>query len=176
LSAALNLVEEIITLASSESASVSTLLRKSLVLAHTLRNDRLKTWAESELNGYEQKNDSVPSYRKTSAQARGLFVGPLGSYINDQPIPPAILEEHHRHWAQELELTQPIAAYENATANSKMVFPWPANLTALYQSKFIRGYSLNRAWQDVPSSVIVGLNWRTEWSSGWAREQPRHWP
>jgi hypothetical protein len=43
---AMKLVDEIIELSSSESGSVATLLRKCLVLAHTIKNDRLKTWAE----------------------------------------------------------------------------------------------------------------------------------
>jgi hypothetical protein len=118
----MKLMEEITTLASSESASVSTLLRKCLVLAHTLRNDRLKTWAESELNGYQEEGDAVPGYRKTVAQAKGFFIGPAGAYIKDQPIPAEALKEEHRHWAEEARLTQPIAAYESAKADSSHGF------------------------------------------------------
>ena len=54
----MQLLDEIIDLAAREQGSVATLLRKCLVLAHTLKNERLKTWAENELNGY--RNDEVP--------------------------------------------------------------------------------------------------------------------
>ena len=134
---------------------MSTILRKCLVLAHTLHNDRLKTWAESELNGY---HDEVPDYRKTPAQAKGLFLGPAGAYINDQPIPAQALKKEHRHWAEEVWLRQPIAAYESAKPDSRMAFAWPAGLTALYERTFFqKRYALNRAWQEVPGSVAVGL-------------------
>ena len=64
----MELLDDIIDLAASDTGSVATLLRKCLVLAHTLRNDRLLTWAENELNGYKCA-ESVPEYRKTSAPA-----------------------------------------------------------------------------------------------------------
>ena len=154
----MNLVDEIITLSSSESASVSTLLRKCLVLAYTLHNDRLKTWAENELNGYEGEGVEVPAYRKATAQAKGLFLGPFGASIDNQPIPAEALKEHHRHWAREIILGQPIAAYEGAEPDSRMAFAWPAGLTILYERTFFEGrYALNRAWQEVPGSVVVGL-------------------
>jgi hypothetical protein len=39
-----------------------------------------------------------------------------------------------------------------------MVFAWPAGLTAFYERAFFqRSYALNRAWQEVPGSVAVGL-------------------
>jgi hypothetical protein len=153
----MKLVDEIITLASSDSGSVSTLLRKCLVLAHTLRNDRLKHWAESELNGYHGEED-IPDYRKTSAAAKGLFLGPMGSYLQDQPIPPGALKEEHRAWAESAALNQPIAAYENAPRESNFVLEWPANLTVVYQKTFFNGrYVLNRAWLEIPSSVVIGF-------------------
>ncbi len=154
----MKLIDEIITLASNESASVSTLLRKCLVLAHMLRNDRLQVWAQSELDGYQGEPAEIPEYRKTVAHAKGLFLGPAGVYIDGQPIPAVALKEEHRHWAEEATLAQPIAAYEGVAADSKMVFEWPANLTVLYQKTFFQGqYALNRAWLEVPGSVLVGL-------------------
>jgi hypothetical protein len=154
----MKLLDEIIELAASEKGSVATLLRKCLVLSHTLRNDRLKAWAENELNGYEGNADGVPEYRKTAAAANGLFIGPLGARIDDQPIPAAMLQEQHRRFAESDVLLQPIAAYENIRGGSRIVVEWPANLTILYQAEFFEGdYALNRAWQEIPASVFVGL-------------------
>jgi hypothetical protein len=154
----MKLLDEIIDLAASEKGSVATLLRKCLVLSHTLKNDRLKAWAENELNGYEGNADGVPEYRKTAAAAKGFFIGPLGARINDQPIPPAMLQEQHRRFAESAVLFQPIAAYENIRGDSRLVIEWPANLTILYQAAFFEGdYALNRAWQEIPASVVVGL-------------------
>src|ERR1700733_11363695 len=155
----MKVLDEIIDLAAGDNSSASTLLRKCLVLAHTLRNDRLKVWVENELNGYKTANDDeVPEYRKTSASAKGLFIGPFGRQINHQPIPPAILQEQHRHFAESMVLFQPIASYEGVGRNSNLIFDWPANLIVIYQASFFEGrYVLNRAWQEVPGSVFVGL-------------------
>jgi hypothetical protein len=53
-------------------------------------------------------------------------------------------------------LFQPIAAYEDVGGESFMI-EWPPDLTVLYQFAFFEGYALNRAWQEVPGSVFVGL-------------------
>jgi hypothetical protein len=131
----MKLLDEIIDLAASDNGSVATLLRKCLVLAHALNNDRLKAWAEKELNGYD-RDDSVPEYRKTATGAKGHFVGPFGSEIRNQPIPPAVLEEKHRAFAESVVLFQPIASYEDVDGGSVFLIEWPANLTLLYQSSF----------------------------------------
>jgi hypothetical protein len=153
----MKLLDEIIDLAASEQGSVATLLRKCLVLSHTLKNERLKAWAENELNGYDGE-DEPPEYRRTGAPAIGLFFGPFGSQINDQPIAPAMLREEHRRFAEWVVLLQPIASYEIADATkSRFSVAWPANLTLLYERTFFEGYALNRAWQEIPRSVFLGL-------------------
>jgi len=154
----MKLLDDIIELGAGDKSSVSTLLRKCLVLAHTLKNDRLKDWAENELNGYTSDDDSVPDYRKTSAPAKGLFLGPYGAEIRNQPIPPAMLRPEHRRFAESAVLFQPIASYENVDGGHRFMIEWPANLTGLYQAAFFEGsYALNRAWQEVPGSVFAGL-------------------
>ncbi|MGQ0443991.1 MAG: AbiTii domain-containing protein [Beijerinckiaceae bacterium] len=47
----MKILEEIIDLAVDNSGPLSVLLRKRLLLAHTLKNQRLQTWAEEELVG-----------------------------------------------------------------------------------------------------------------------------
>ena len=153
----MKLLDEIIELATSESGSVSTLLRKCLVLAHDLKNEKLRAWAEKELNGY-QVDDEMPEYRKAPAIAKGFFIGSFGRQINDQPIPAGALHEKHRHYAESVELFQPIASYEKTDTESRFIFEWPANLTAIYQRTFFKGqFVLNRAWQEISSSVFIGL-------------------
>lgn len=123
----MRLLDEIISLAASEQGSVATLLRKCLILAHMLKNDRLKLWTEKELNGYDSE-DEVPEYRKTAATAKGLFVGPFGAMIHDQPLPSALIEKEHRRMADSVALFQPIASYEGVGHDSKLKFEWPPNM------------------------------------------------
>jgi len=70
------LLDQIIQLAEDSKQPVPDLLRKCLRLGHELKNERLKTWATLELNGYASGRD-VPNYRILSANAYGNFIGPL---------------------------------------------------------------------------------------------------
>lgn len=153
----MRLIDDIIDLAVDNTGSISVLLRKCLVLAHELKNQRLRTWVEKELDGYSEL-DEVPEYRRVVTIARGTFFGPLGAQINNQPLAPGILNKEHRGWATEAILRQPIVAYELVKDEKDTpAIPWPPDLTVMYQSKFIEGYALNRAWLEVPASHIVAL-------------------
>jgi hypothetical protein len=135
---------------------VSQILRRCLVLAHNLDNSALKSWAEQELNGYANADD-LPSYRKATAVALGVFMDGIGRVISDQPLNAGALNPEHRHWAKTLNLKQPIAAYEGIDKSQSGIIQWPADLVALYQDKFMDGMWLNRAWQVVPGSVMTAL-------------------
>lgn len=150
------LLDEIIASFTQAEEPVARVLRRCLVLAYRLKNDKLKRWLERELNGYEATDD-IPDYRNSGGVAKGLLLGPMGAAIQDQPLPTHVLKEEHRHFAQGVALRQPIAAYEGANFNENSMIPWPADLVLLYQGKFMEGYALNRAWQEIPASAIVGL-------------------
>jgi AbiTii len=154
----MSLLEDIIKAITETDEKTSSILRKCLVLSYKLKNDSLKSWVSKELNGYDYDDPDMPEYRKINAPAKGLFLGSFGRQINDQPIPSAVMKEEHRLWAERAKLTQPIAAYEEVNGGEDRVIPWPANLVAFYQAKFFDGeMALNRAWQEVPGSVMVGI-------------------
>jgi hypothetical protein len=119
------LVDEIVDLAVDGSSPISTLLRKCLVLAHTLKNQRLRAWVEKELDGYG-KDDELPDYRDITASAKGDFIGPFGAYQKGRPLPPLILKEQHRHFATKIGMRGPIAAY--TIDFDRPCVEWPAHL------------------------------------------------
>lgn len=99
---------------------------------------------------------NLPEYRKVAAPAKGFFIAPRGGHINNQPIPSIMLQERHRYLAETASLVQPIASYEGVKNDG--CIEWPPNITAFYERKFFQGtYALNRAWQEIPGSVFVGL-------------------
>lgn len=154
----MSLLDEIIKAITETDEKTSSILRKCLVLSYKLKNDSLKAWVSKELKGYDYDDPEMPEYRQVGAPARGIFLGPFGQQINDQPIPSAILKDEHRHWAERAKLPQPLVAYEDVTAGENRVIPWPANLVVMYQQKFFDGdLALNRAWQEIPGSVMVGI-------------------
>ena len=89
------LLDDIINLAADDKQSITVLLRKCLILASQLKNERLRTWANKELNGYDPE-DTLPSYRVLKTIAKGDFSGSFGRQLRNWQIPAAVLEERHR--------------------------------------------------------------------------------
>jgi hypothetical protein len=155
----MKLLDEIADLATEDKQSVSVLLRKCLVLSYNLNNDRLKIWADKELNGYE-KDDELPDYRIAHTISKGTLLGGGGSILNDQPLNPQVMDAEHRHFATTVNFRAPIASYElglGQKAENNPIIPWPPAITTRYQTSFVKGWVLNRAWQEIPASIIVGL-------------------
>jgi len=154
------LLDDIINLAVDNKQPITTLLRKCLVLAHELKNERLRTWANEELNGYDSA-ENLPEYRILPAGATGLFVGP-GWARFQQGIPSGALKKEHRKWAERVEIAQPVGTLEHTLGSgsepsSGLSFPWNANLIAMYQDKLQRGWQLFSAHQTVPTGAIAGI-------------------
>jgi hypothetical protein len=154
------LLNEIIDAATDPKISVAATLRKCLILSFELKNDKLKTWVEAELNGYERGGE-IPGYRKLHLHAKGNFQGPFGAWIPSRPLPMAVLEERHRKYLDPAILSEPIASYEESVAKSdsegEFIMNWSPDLIARYQRKFMDGYALSQAWQELPSGAIIAV-------------------
>jgi len=152
------LLDDIIDLAVDSKHSISTLLRKCVVLAHQLKNDKLKTWADQELNGYDSV-ESLPEYRVLPAQATGLFVGPGWARFT-QDIPSLALEKEHRDFSAKVYVMQPIGVLEDTVGSGDartLQYPWDANLVLYYRNKLTKGWQLFSAHQTVSTSEFTGI-------------------
>jgi hypothetical protein len=153
------LLDEIIDIATSDTQSVSVLLRKCLILGHRIKNQRLIDWATQELNGYD--SDNLPDYRVLSVHARGYFSGPFGSSVTNLPIPSYLMEENHRHFATTVYLSDSLSTYEELMRADHSTFrvEWPGDLILLYQHKIKtqNGCHLAQAWQEVGKSAFAQL-------------------
>jgi hypothetical protein len=152
------LLDDIIEAGVDSKFSLSTLLRKCLLLAHELKSDRLKSWSNQELNGYSEIS-SLPDYRIMSTRAKGHFGGSFGASLNNYPIPSLVLDKRHRDFAEKVYLMDAISGYESAVhgQNGSLKFEWPADLCLYYQSKLIPRYGLISAYQSVSSASIVAM-------------------
>jgi len=152
----MKLVDEIIVMAADGKQPIADALRKCLILAFELKNENLKGWAEKELNGYN--NNEVPEYRCIMLHSKGNFTGPAGSWLPQRPLPLGILADKHRKWLTS-KFVQPIAAYDVGGTDEKnnAIIVWPPDLIVHYQAKFIEGYALSQAWQEVPASALIAL-------------------
>jgi hypothetical protein len=117
-------------------------------------------WVEGELNGFSRDED-VPEYRKVHLYSKGNFQGPGGAWIPKRPLPMGVLEKHHREVLDPAILSEPLASYESAsvTAQGKgeLVLNWAPDLIVMYQTKFIPGYALAQAWQELSHGVVIAI-------------------
>jgi hypothetical protein len=154
------LLDDIIRLAQDDTQSLPNILRKCLILASELKDARLKTWANQELDGYEEgKEEDLPAYRKIHATAYGSFAGPFNSWYPKHIIIPVTMDKEHRHWAERVNLFQSVSALDDLVKmdadKGVLAAQWPPNMVAYYQTRLLHGHVCHDAWQEVPKSVLV---------------------
>jgi hypothetical protein len=155
----LSLATDIRDLAVKSDVPVTELLRRCAVLATSLKNEELKSWALLELSGYT-KDAELPDYRTIPARAVGHLAGPFGSGYQGITIPASLLPEESRDFAQIVRLRQPIAELASL-ANSdetkgEITCPWPGDLVGFMQDKFAHDLVLYGAWQTLSKASVAG--------------------
>jgi hypothetical protein len=156
------ILDEIIALATDDTASLAVILRKCLVLAHVLKNDRLKTWVQGELNGYEHGAE-LPDYRKAAAGAKGNFMGSFNTSLSNFLIPPQLLKAKDRRYGEYVLLDQAVAAYEDLlrlpAATGTLTLHWSNAMIGYYMDRLPMSGDLQlvAAWQEIPRSAFTQL-------------------
>jgi AbiTii len=140
-----------------EPPPLSSVLRQCILLPDQWKVPLLRTWAERELTGYPNPKD-VPEYRIVNVGAYGNFAG-VGVRYQARPIPAGLLKPEHRWAATVHRLTEPVSAYESLDGSSKgaLIYDWPSDMIAYYQSRLLERCVLMTAWQQVPKSVFAGV-------------------
>ncbi len=156
----MSLLSEIINEAAAGD-DVARLLRKCMVLAHTLNSQKLTDWAKAELNGYPDGVE-LPNYRHLSCRNKGSFVGPFHSWQGTLEIPLWVIPEKMRKDFASVSAHQPIANYQNLVANSKngrgISQPWPTHIAHEYAAEHLEsGGTCLRAWKEISPSEVVAL-------------------
>lgn len=141
--------------------NVARLLRKCMILAHTLDSQELADWAKAELNGYPDDVE-LPSYRRLHCQSKGEFIGPFNSWKGVFEIPHWVIPVERRAAFSSALAQQPIANYEDLVTNGPgsgpVAQPWPNWVARKYAPQaFISGTQCLRAWNEISTSEIVGM-------------------
>jgi hypothetical protein len=132
-------------------------LRTCLRLASELKNQRLKTWANQELDGYKgiKTDEELPVYR------RQVHAGAFGRFAERHTIIPAAMEQEHRRYAESVNLVQSVSALYNLMGtdmkNGVLAAHWPPNMVAYYSTKLWPGWACHDAWQEVPMVTLVAV-------------------
>lgn len=152
------MIKEIIESLAEGKQPIADVLRRMLVLSYRINHEALRNWINQELKGYP-RDAELPGYRQAIGASKGFFVGFGGGTITNQPLTASVLKPEHRHWARKIQLRQPIASYDmpDEKKTTNLAIEWPADLVVHYQTKFFEDWILNRAWQEIPASVVIGL-------------------
>jgi hypothetical protein len=161
----MKLLDDIIAGAVDGQQPIADVLRKCLVLAFQLKNDRLKEWVEKELNGFFERRDALPDYREAAVHSKGNFQGGGDSWLPSRPLPLSNLDKKHQAYVRTFRFVQPIASLDTGGKTDEAhnaIVNWPPDVIVQYQGKFIRGYALVQAWQELPASCCNTLVWTTD--------------
>lgn len=155
----MKLLDDIIDMSANDKEPIGNVLRKCLILENQYPNEPFRKWLDQELDGYEKEED-LPSYRKFRAISYGHFIGIAGHQLSNQPLTLGVLDKADYERMKMCSLPQPVSSYEgrsNPTEDAQL--PWNPALTTKYQTRFFKDSDLvlNRAWQSIPGSVLVGL-------------------
>jgi len=154
----MGLLSEIQNDALSDTISVSTLLRKVLVLASNIDSNLLEDWVRHELNGYPGEVE-VPRYRSMGINFKANAVSIAWQYTS-MPIPQMFVEDALKNdRISVFNCRQAIGTIDpeevrKSSGTLKLNFD---DLAPLIQSKLEPGVSLMSFWGEVPASQVLGI-------------------
>jgi hypothetical protein len=151
-----SLLREIQDGATSE-ASLTTILRKTMVLAHRLSHQPLATWVERELDGY-QDDANLPDYRTRPAVLKGYLGGYLGSAHPDIDIPRWAVPSEWQEAVFTLRFRDGVGHYEALlqAEGDALKFDRPSELAAMIKP-FLEGYNCLYVWTPISRAQIAGM-------------------
>lgn len=152
----MSIIDELIDKISAQESSLTDILIRTKVLAFQLKNEELKTWIDSELNGY---NDSktLPTYRITNCQITGTISNGFNRATN-YPIPLIGLDDEMRKDMQTVKLFQSISALDMLVEQGKtgkIVMTIPAGMYGYLSKDFDNGYEIEFARREISKAQIV---------------------
>ena len=142
--------------------SLAPILRRAKILAYRLRHDEFKTWIDSELNGYPDK-DSIPRYRRFTAHNYGYFANAF-HHMNNASIPTINLPDPIKEFMQELDIDMGVGSLEDLMDNPDMrkdgavKSPWLSDVVAVAaQYQIYKNMNLLDAWKVISSNQVMGI-------------------
>jgi len=151
----MKLVDELIDELSDKNNRLTDILIKSKILAYKLKNDELKKWIESELNGYP--DGDVPDYRIIPCQIIGSISNGF-QRASRYPIPLLNIEKKLQQDLQQVRLAQSISSLDEATNDKKggkMIQPLPVQMYAYLSKDFDNDFVIEHAQKEIDRIQIV---------------------
>jgi hypothetical protein len=139
---------------------LSETILKVKILESRVKSEKLKTWVEDEINGYNDKE--VPEYRD-------LDVGLFGDLIQDRgfsgiltskavPLPTEHLPEEIKEIIRKTPLRVSISELEDMSKSKEdFKIDIPYSLFPYFRQGLANNWNLSAAWRLVPKSKIQGI-------------------
>lgn len=152
----MSLIKEIESDILNSEIKLSSILRKAMVLASDLRNEKFKKWINNELNGYQKGSEEIPNYRRIYAPSFGHFLGSFGVQMKNIPIPTLTLQEKIKEFINELPIHHGVRALESLVEsdNPNIRVPWPPDIIVLTSDQFYEDYTLISAHRTVGKHIL----------------------
>ena len=153
----MNLLDEIRSDLTNQSADLSNTLRKAKILASRIGLDEFREWVDSELSGYTDL-EKLPSYRRFRPTNIGTFFGPFQSRVDNQVLTTFNLPEPVKEFAENLIINDGVGALE-ALGNEDKQIKWPQEMVILARDSVTMsgGLLLADAHQPVPAYLNAGI-------------------
>jgi len=156
-----DLIDKIIQNIALDDVPIDKLLRQTVVLSYQLKNDKLKSWTSSELNGYTS-HDQLPEYRKLNSIVHGDLIQPSGigywSKQNTQLPTGHLPKNRSEHYTNSLvyQSVSEIEALLDGEKAGDLHIPLSFNEIAEIQ-KGISNYHIDSAWKVIPKTQVYGM-------------------
>lgn len=159
-------LSDIIDAATTDSVSVSALLRMVKVLAGRMDTPPLIDWVDNELGGYPGEA-AVPDYRGPFAtQVLTHWAGPFGAQVQNLPYPSTALPEDMRRAGFDYTFCQSVSELERLGATRETLrAPWSADAVAILNQLMDSGditsgvpmHGLVAAYQQISPALISSV-------------------
>ncbi len=137
--------------------NLSSSLLKVQVLAHKLKNEKLKEWVNYELNGYDDKNINVPAYRVIPTIVKGHLIQGHMKYTNLQLSVNGIKEKYNIDLSV-FEILKSASSLESMLGKKdNFIAPVPVGLYNAISDNYDSYTSVFSAWRVVSLNNIVSV-------------------
>lgn len=155
-----NLIDGIIEDLVRQDSNLENALLKTQVLAFKLKNDKLKSWVNNELNGYDNQ-DEVPEFRIVRTQVKGnlfqgLVLGGCQQWLNAVlPIEDLKGEEFDLLKQHKCE-TRISQLQELSKSKNRLIVDLPHSFLVKMSIK-MSPWEVIKAWKVIPLSALTGI-------------------
>lgn len=153
----MKIIDELIDELTNKSVFITDILIKTKVLAHKLKNSELKTWIDSELDGYETEN--LPEYRILCCQLVGTISDGFQRASN-YLIPLIEFDEELKEKISTFKLYQSISTLDHFTnheKSEKMRMDIPTEYCGHLSKGLENGFVVESAKRQIDKTQVVQL-------------------